>query len=328
MQNIEHTYLSEIERKDLVIQNLQKQICLLMNSSKHHSPSSSASSSYEMLSQKYADNKEKYFQTKLTYETHIAKLNDVLSSTAKENANYLHTVHEYKNRNSDLLQQNVSLQSQNNKHQSQLHAYKQEINSLQTQLKALHEQNAALTQLVMKLKEDNAYHQRDMSMTEELGNDVERLAKENEQLCAMNEEQRMKLNAVAVERNVAMERLNKEVKGKERLIGFVKELCKEMAMWVRKEFPHNEVTLFREINTSKIKVEFQLEEAVDGLENAVNMFRNGGWMRRNVDNNGDKEKLVQDNVDLIKDNLMLKKALEEQERKVQNLIMKINNDNI
>lgn len=323
---MQHTYLNEIERKDLVIQNLQKQIQILMNnnsnnSNKHHVLPSS-SSSYETLSQKYADDKEKYFQTKLTYETHIAKLNDALSSTTKENANYLHKVHEYKNINSDLLQQNVSLQSQNTKYQTQLQEYKQEIKSLHIQLKALHEQNTALTQLVMKLKENNIHCQRDMS--EELNNDVKRLIKENEQLCTLNEEQRMKLNEIAVERNVLMERLNKEVQGKERLVMFVKDLCKEMEMWIRKDFPYKGVALFREINTSKIKVEFGLEEAVDGLENAVNVVRSG----RNDNDDSDKEKLVQDNVDLIKDNLMLKKALEEQERKVQNLIMKINNGNI
>ena len=38
--------------------------------------------------------------------------------------------------------------------------------------------------------------------------------------------------------------------------------------------------------------------------------------------------MIQDNVDLIKDNLMLKKTLKEQERKVQSLIRKMNNVNI
>ena len=325
---MQHTYLNELERKDLVIQNLQKQIQILMNNNnsnncnKHHHvlPLSSSSSLYETLSQKYADDKEKYFQTKLTYETHIAKLNDALSSTTKENENYLHKVHEYKNINNDLLQQNVSLQSQNTKYKSQLEEYKQEIKSLHIQLKALHEQNASLTQLVMKLKENNTHYQHNMS--EELNNDVKRLIKENEQLCTLNEEQRIKLNEIAVERNVMMERLNKEVKDKERLIIFVKDLCKDIEMWIRKDLPYKGIALFREINTSKIKVEFGLEEAVDGLENAVNVIRSGS------NDDSDKEKLVQDNVDLIKDNLMLKKALEEQEKKVQNLIMKINNGNI
>ena len=53
-----------------------------------------------------------------------------------------------------------------------------------------------------------------MIMPKTLNNDVKRLVKENERLCA--------LNKVAVERNVMMERMNKEVKGKERLVMFMK----------------------------------------------------------------------------------------------------------
>ena len=54
----------------------------------------------------------------------------------------------------------------------------------------------------MKLKDDNTnHHVSDMTMYETLNNDVKRLVKENEQLCVLNEEQRRKLNEVAVERN-------------------------------------------------------------------------------------------------------------------------------
>ena len=67
----------------------------------------------------------------------------------------------------------------------------------------------------MKLKDDNAYHHvGDMTMPETLNNDVKLLVRGNERLCV--------LNKVAFERNVMMERMNKEVKGKERLVMFMK----------------------------------------------------------------------------------------------------------
>ena len=110
--------------------------------------------------------------------------------------NFLYKVHEHKIINTDLITE---------------HSASIPVTLIQTR-------NNFLTHSITSIAWTEhcvAYHHvGDMTMPKTLNNDVKRLVKENERLCA--------LNKVAVERTVMMERMNKEVKGKESLVMFMK----------------------------------------------------------------------------------------------------------
>lgn len=307
--------LKQIERKDLIIQSLQKQLQDNMHYFKQDNlydvierlkneirrkdtEINFLQSQLQSLKQEnakygidYCNIKQENLSSKTRYEAEIERLNNIIHNNSIDIQNYIQTIDKLKNNLNKLTNDNSNILLSNEKMNLKINSFQNNFNEFENCNNILkNEVNIWKTKYdasEMELRETkNKYNsiQNDLSF---INGKIKNLTQENT-----------------------------EIKN------FINRIISDLTHWIRNNdfllvnFPK---TIYDNSNVNGIDFTM-LYDSIILLQEKVNHIVN---MHRN-DNNSDQERIIQDNVNLIKDNIALKNQLNIKENTIKLMLQELN----
>ena len=313
---IDSDLLNELDRKDLIIKNLQKQlkenISYLKSDPYYNSNDqlkneimrkdseisflssklSSVQNESNKLSKKFAILQQEYFDYKLKAANEIQKLNEIIKSNSINlnniqnlNAKMKKEMSKMSSDNSNILQSNENMNSKINEYQNNLYNYESDNNRLKSELEIWKEKYAANE---VELKETKYKY-------EQFSNDLKSINEKLKLLKKENEDTKNYINRILAD-----------------LTYYFKE-----SDFLMLKFPK---LLYDNSNINGIDFS-PFYDAIICLQEKVN---NIATMQKEK-LNPDHENIIEDNVNLIKDNLSLKNQLNIKENTIRMMMKELNN---
>ena len=314
---IDSDLLNEIERKDLVIKNLQQQLkenLIYFKDDPYYNTSnqlknevmrkdseisflssklSSIQNENNILSKKYSNLQEEFFDYKLRATNEIQKLNEIIKHNSINLNNFQNINQKMKQEitkissdNSNILQNNENMGAKINEYENSIYNYESDNNRLKNEVQIWKEKYLANE---AELKETKYKF-------EQFSNDLK----------AINE----KLKILKKENNDIKNYIN-------RILSDLTYYFKESDFLMVK-FPQ---LLYNNSNINGIDFA-PFYDAVISLQERVNNVINMQKEKLTPD----QENIIQDNVNLIKDNLILKNQLDIKENTIKMIMRKLNNN--
>ena len=312
---IDSDLLNELERKDLIIKNLQKQlkdnISYLKSDPYYNSNDqlkneimrkdseisflssklTSVQNENSKLSKKYIILQQEYFDYKLKAANEIQKLNEIIKNNSI-NLNNIQTINEKMKKelskissdHSNIIQSNENMNNKISEYQNNLYNYESENNRLKSELEIWKEKYAANE---VELKEAKYKY-------EQFSNDLKTINEKLKQLKKENETTKNYINRILSD-----------------LTYYFKE-----SDFLMLKFPK---LLYDNSNINGIDFS-PFYDAVISLQEKVN---NMASMKKEK-LSPDHENIIEDNVNLIKDNLSLKNQLNIQENTIRMMMKELN----
>ena len=313
---IDSDLLNELERKDLIIKNLQKQLkenLSYFKSDPHCNETtqlknevmrkeseitflSSKLSSFQnennKLSKTYNNLQQEFFDYKLKASNEIQKLNEIIRSNSINLTNFQnmnekmkHEITKISSDNSNILQSNENMNTKINEIENTLYSYESDNNRLKSEVEIWKEKYMANE---VELKEAKCKY-------EQFSDDLKNINEKLKQLKKENEDIKNYIN---------------------RILGDLTYYFKESDFLMLK-FPK---LLYDNSNINGIDFT-PFYNAIISLQEKVNYIVNMQKEKLMPDH----ENIIQDNVNLIKDNLILKNQLNIKENKIRMMMRELNN---
>ena len=314
---IDSDLLNELERKDLIIKNLQQQLkenLTYFKDDPYYNTSnqlknevmrkdseisflssklSSIQNENNILSKKYSNLQEEFFNYKLRATNEIQKLNEIIKHNSINLNNFQNINQKMKQEitkissdNSNILQNNENMGAKINEYENSIYNYESDNNRLKNEVQIWKEKYLANE---AELKETKYKF-------EQFSNDLK----------AINE----KLKILKKENNDIKNYIN-------RILSDLTYYFKESDFLMVK-FPQ---LLYNNSNINGIDFA-PFYDAVISLQERVNNVINMQKEKLTPD----QENIIQDNVNLIKDNLILKNQLDIKENTIKMIMRKLNNN--
>ena len=314
---IDSDLLNELERKDLIIKNLQQQLkenLTYFKDDPYYNTSnqlknevmrkdseisflssklSSIQNENNILSKKYSNLQEEFFDYKLRATNEIQKLNEIIKHNSINLNNFQNINQKMKQEitkissdNSNILQNNENMGAKINEYENSIYNYESDNNRLKNEVQIWKEKYLANE---AELKETKYKF-------EQFSNDLK----------AINE----KLKILKKENNDIKNYIN-------RILSDLTYYFKESDFLMVK-FPQ---LLYNNSNINGIDFA-PFYDAVISLQERVNNVINMQKEKLTPD----QENIIQDNVNLIKDNLILKNQLDIKENTIKMIMRKLNNN--
>ena len=313
---IDSDLLNELERKDLIIKNLQKQlkenISYLktdpyFNSSDQlkneimrkdseisylASKISSIQNENNALSKKISQIQQEYFDYKLKSANEIQKLNEIIKSNSLSINNYKNINEKMKQElskissdNSNILQNNENMNSKINEYENNIYNYESDNNRLQGEVQLWKEKYMANE---VELKEAKYKYEQFSKDLKTINENLKQLKKENSDMK-----------------------------------NYINRILSDLTYWFKEsdflmlKFPK---LLYDNSNINGIDFS-QFYDAIISLQDKVNAIVSMQKEKLTPE----QENIIQDNVNLIKDNLSLKNQLNIKEKTIRMMIKELNN---
>ena len=313
---IDSDLLNELERKDLIIKNLQKQlkenISYLktdpyFNSSDQlkneimrkdseisylASKISSIQNENNALSKKISQIQQEYFDYKLKSANEIQKLNEIIKSNSLSINNYKNINEKMKQElskissdNSNILQNNENMNSKINEYENNIYNYESDNNRLQGEVQLWKEKYMANE---VELKEAKYKYEQFSKDLKTINENLKQLKKENSDMK-----------------------------------NYINRILSDLTYWFKEsdflmlKFPK---LLYDNSNINGIDFS-QFYDAIISLQDKVNNIVS----MKKEKLTPEQENIIQDNVNLIKDNLSLKNQLNIKEKTIRMMIKELNN---
>ena len=313
---IDPDLLNELERKDLIIKNLQKQLkdnlsyfktdstynaaeqlkneIMRKNSEISYMSSKlfSIQNENSQIAKKYSILQQEFFEYKLKATNEIQKLNEIIKSNSL-NINNIQTMNEKMKQqiskissdNSNILQNNEEMNSKINEYENSIYNFESDNNRLKSEVEIWKEKYMANEE---ELKETKYKY-------EQFANDLKII---NERLKELRKE-------------------NDDTKN------YINRILKDITYWLKEsDFLMIKFPKLIYDNSNINGIDFSpFYDAIISLQEKVNNIV--GMQKERL--TPDQENIIQDNVNLIKDNLFLKNKLNNQENTIKMLMKELNN---
>jgi len=315
---IDPDLLNELERKDLIIKNLQKQLKdnlsyfktdstyntaeqlknELMRKDTELSYMSSKLSSVQnennQISKKYSLLQQEFFEYKLKATNEIQKLNEIIKSNSLN-------INSIQNMNEKMKQQISKISSDNSNIKQNNEEMNTKINEYENSIYNIESDNNRLKSEVEIWKEKY------MANEEEL------------------KETKYKYEQFANDLKIINERLKELRKENDDTKNYINRILADITYWLKEsDFLMIKFPKLIYDNSNINGIDFSpFYDAIISLQEKVNNIV--GMQKERL--TPDQENIIQDNVNLIKDNLFLKNKLNNQENTIKMLMKELNNKN-
>ncbi len=313
---IDSDLLNELERKDLIIKNLQKQLKDNINYFKTDpyynsadqlknevmrkdseisyltSKITSIQNENNSLSKKLAMIQQEYFDYKLKATNEIQKLNEIIKSNSLSLNNYKDINEKMKQElskittdNSNILQSNENMNSKLNEYENNIYNYESDNNRLKGEVQVWKEKYMANE---VELKEAKYKYEQFSNDLKTINDNLKQLKKENSDMK-----------------------------------NYINRILSDLTYWFKEsdflmlKFPQ---LLYDNSNINGIDFS-QFYDAIISLQDKVNNIVS----MKKEKLTPEQENIIQDNVNLIKDNLSLKNQLNIKENTIRMMMRELNN---
>ena len=313
---IDSDLLNELERKDLIIQNLQKQLkdnlCYFKSDSLYNSIDklknelmrkeseisylnskiNSLSNENIILSKKNTQLSQEYFDFKLKSTNEIQKLNEVIKSHSQSLNNFQNMnekmqqeINKISSDNNTFLENNENMNIKINEYENNLYNYENDNNRLKNEVQIWKEKYMANE---IELKEAKYKYEQFNTDLKEINNKLKLMKKES------------------------IDTKN-----------YINRILSDLTYWLKEndflmvQFPK---LLYNNSNINGIDFA-PFYDALINLQEKINNLANMQKEKLTPD----QENIIQDNVNLIKDNLALKNLLNMKENTIRIMIKELNN---
>ena len=313
---IDPDLLNELERKDLIIKNLQKQLKdnlsyfktdstytaaeqlknEIMRKDSEISYMSSKLSSIQnensQIAKKYSILQQEFFEYKLKATNEIQKLNEIIKSNSLNLNNITNMNEKMKQQiskissdNSNILQNNEEMNSKINEYENSIYNFESDNNRLKSEVEI--------------------WKEKYMANEEEL------------------KETKYKYEQFASDLKIINERLKELRKENDDTKNYINRILKDITYWLKEsDFLMIKFPKLIYDNSNINGIDFSpFYDAIISLQEKVNNIV--GMQKERL--TPDQENIIQDNVNLIKDNLFLKNKLNNQENTIKMLMKELNN---